>query len=495
MTNPERLSPMSNIIEIRPSASEQLADSHWAVQLGRSLVTNTSISFGAVVVYAAACAWRDRGPEYGDTDGDGDVIRNAAAIPPGGWPALVGCTPQTWRRWRRAAVSANLIEIISDGPGQLLSPIVKREDGEQWARVETAVLFHRELSQRARRVFVAVSLFRQSSGFASMSIRKIGADAGLERRAVQRGLRELATIGVLKPAGRGYMVIKSAPPPDDCDRPVLIKSGPPDDCDRPHLMIATAPPDDCDRPLPDDCDRPLPDDCDRPLKSLTQEPLSSKNFRSLVTQDSARQAARPDIDPGCPFDFELFRSFYPKRGGSQPWKKAVKAANARIKEGAQFSDMIEGARRYAEYCDKDGATGTKYVMQAATFLGPEEHYLAAWTPPFSKAESVNARNAKAAQEFLDSREECGGVLSSEPSPSHPQKELGLLTVIEGSKDARQESTPAPELTPDARRAKIAALEETLSHMKPRDPCFGMFTDDRAEHLAALDGDTERRASA
>ena len=480
MTNPERLSPMSNIIEIRPSASEQLADSHWAVQLGRSLVTNRSISFGAVVVYAATCSWRDRGPKNGYVNDDGDVIRNAAAIPPGGWPALVGCAPQTWRRWREAAVSANLIEIISDGPGQLLSPIVKREAGEQWARVETAVLFHRELSQRARRVFMAVSLFRQSSGFAAMSIRKIGDDAGIERRHVQRALRELETIGVLKPAGRGYMVIKAAPLTGDSSRP------PP--------VIEAAPPGDSSRPLTGDSSRPSPGDSSRPLKSLAQEPLSSKNFRSLVTQDSARQAARPDIDPDCPFDFELFKSVYPKRGGSQPWKKAVKAANARIKEGAQFSDMIEGARRYAEYCDKDGATGTKYVMQAATFLGPEEHYLAAWTPPFSKAESVNARNAKAAQEFLDSREECGGVLSSEPSPSHPQKELGLLTVIEGSKDARQESTPAPELTPDARRVKVAALEELLAPMKHTDAGFTVLTATLDEHLAAL-GDTELRASA
>ena len=86
---------------------------------------------------------------------------------------------------------------------------------------------------------------------------------------------------------------------------------------------------------------------------------------------------------------------------------------------------------------------------------------------------------------------------------HPQNGLVLMRVFEGKKDARQESrhaielagqTPAPEPTPDARRAKMAELEKLLAPMKHTDPCFGMFTDARAEHLAALGGDTEQRAS-
>ena len=54
------------------------------------------------------------------------------------------------------------------------------------------------------------------------------------------------------------------------------------------------------------------------------------------------------------FDFESFKAAYPKRSGSQPWARAVKAANARIKEGATFDAMIDGARRYAEFCDSCG---------------------------------------------------------------------------------------------------------------------------------------------
>ena len=85
--------------------------------------------------------------------------------------------------------------------------------------------------------------------------------------------------------------------------------------------------------------------------------------------------------------FELFKSAYPKRSGSQPWARAIEAANARIKEGAKFTGMIEGARRYATFCDEAGNTGTEYVMQAATFLGPEQHFLEPWTPPASASEA------------------------------------------------------------------------------------------------------------
>ena len=203
-------------LEADSPAFTELCRASWAVQIGRLVITK-SIPFGAVIVYAAACAWRDRGPAFGHPDDEGGFKRTAAAIPPGGWPALAGVTPHTWRRWRAHAVAANLIEILSAGPSQLLRPVAEIEPGEQFARVEIAVLFHRGLSQRARRAFMAVSLFRQSNRFSSVSIRKIGDDAGLERRHVQHALRELESIGALQSGGltrRGihrYLVNKAAP--------------------------------------------------------------------------------------------------------------------------------------------------------------------------------------------------------------------------------------------------------------------------------------------
>ena len=70
---------------------------------------------------------------------------------------------------------------------------------------------------------------------------------------------------------------------------------------------------------------------------------------------TAHLPTRPDEK----LDFESFKEVYPQRSGAQPWAKAVKAANARIKEGAHFSAMIDGARRYAAFCDTAGKTGTE----------------------------------------------------------------------------------------------------------------------------------------
>ena len=81
---------------------------------------------------------------------------------------------------------------------------------------------------------MAVSLFRQSNGFSSVSIQKIGKDARLkQRRHVQYALRELESIGVLQSIGltrrgiRCYMVNKPAAPPVDKSDPLHGHSGHP----------------------------------------------------------------------------------------------------------------------------------------------------------------------------------------------------------------------------------------------------------------------------
>ena len=43
----------------------------------------------------------------------------------------------------------------------------------------------------------------------------------------------------------------------------------------------------------------------------------------------------------------------------------------------------KGAQRYKDHCDRERITGTKFAMQAATFLGPERHFLESWEAPLS----------------------------------------------------------------------------------------------------------------
>jgi hypothetical protein len=72
---------------------------------------------------------------------------------------------------------------------------------------------------------------------------------------------------------------------------------------------------------------------------------------------------------------------YPLRAGSQPMRRAIKAIHARLEEGHTWEEIIAGARRYAAHCDAMEKTGTEFVMQLATFCGPDKHFLQPWSFP------------------------------------------------------------------------------------------------------------------
>ena len=94
------------------------------------------------------------------------------------------------------------------------------------------------------------------------------------------------------------------------------------------------------------------------------------------------------------------KAVYPKRAGSQPWKRAMKAANARMKDGATWTQILDGVRRYAEYCRATDKIGSEYVMMASTFCGPDEHFKQPWDPPASIADRRTRRNLDAVSEVL-----------------------------------------------------------------------------------------------
>ncbi len=73
-------------------------------------------------------------------------------------------------------------------------------------------------------------------------------------------------------------------------------------------------------------------------------------------------------------EFESFWAEYPKREGGNSKKGAYKAWNARLRSGVKAEDMILSAKRYADQMQAKGNVGTSFVKQAATFLGPDEHW-------------------------------------------------------------------------------------------------------------------------
>jgi len=121
-----------------------------------------------------------------------------------------------------------------------------------------------------------------------------------------------------------------------------------------------------------------------------EETEQIKNPSASATP-TRKVVSRGTEDPEWLLDFKLV---YPERSGDQGWRKAVRAANQRIAEGHGPAEFIAGARRYAAFCEASGKTGSEYVKQACTFLGPDKPFLLPWHAP-PKPESAMDRILRA----------------------------------------------------------------------------------------------------
>lgn len=106
--------------------------------------------------------------------------------------------------------------------------------------------------------------------------------------------------------------------------------------------------------------------------------IQSNPIQSNLNQErkTTTAASRPE-----PPEFAEFKAAYPKRGGGNPWPRAIKAIRARLTEGHTWPEIIAGVTRYAAFVRETGREGTEFVMQAATFCGPDKRFLEAWEPP------------------------------------------------------------------------------------------------------------------
>lgn len=82
---------------------------------------------------------------------------------------------------------------------------------------------------------------------------------------------------------------------------------------------------------------------------------------------NTRRAPRSEFD-GYPDDFERFWMVYPRRVDK---RKAFRAWQARLKQGAHAEDMIMAA---AAYASAKAGKDPQYLKHAATFLGPDKAF-------------------------------------------------------------------------------------------------------------------------
>lgn len=143
-----------------------------------------------------------------------------------------------------------------------------------------------------------------------------------------------------------------------------------------------------------------------PTASDKSDHVRPKTTHTEAETDTHTEAEKKNTTAAVPpIEFEDLRRIYPKRAGDQGWSKALKACGARLKEGYSWQEIIAGAERYAIFCRATGKVGTEFAKQAATFVGPEKHFLQPWGLPANKAEVTRNQNVDASLQWLAEQEQ------------------------------------------------------------------------------------------
>lgn len=108
----------------------------------------------------------------------------------------------------------------------------------------------------------------------------------------------------------------------------------------------------------------------------TDKELKDKTLLSGAEKD--QPPTKKNAAGSYPEEFETLWHEYPKREGANPKNKAHSGWKARKLEGVSEEAMLEGTRRYRQYCEMRGQAGTEFVMQAQRFYGKERAFENDW---------------------------------------------------------------------------------------------------------------------
>lgn len=71
--------------------------------------------------------------------------------------------------------------------------------------------------------------------------------------------------------------------------------------------------------------------------------------------------------------FLRFKSAYPKRDGSNPWKPAEKKFEALVKSGIDPEKIVSAAKRFTDEEAARGKVGTQFIPMAVTWLNQKRY--------------------------------------------------------------------------------------------------------------------------
>jgi phage replication O-like protein O len=116
----------------------------------------------------------------------------------------------------------------------------------------------------------------------------------------------------------------------------------------------------------------------------------SRHTKPNKNKTNIDQPSPPNSETQRDDGFELAWTLYPKRAGGNSKKAAQAKWKARTRAGVAPDEILAGVERYANYVRATGKEGTEYVLQAATFFGPNDHWKEEWMIPYGHGQQRNA---------------------------------------------------------------------------------------------------------
>ena len=113
--------------------------------------------------------------------------------------------------------------------------------------------------------------------------------------------------------------------------------------------------------------------------TTNKDSQEERELQTIGSSDDKPEDVSPNTKNKYTVEFEEIWNEKPNRQGANPKRKAFQAYSARLKEGHTTEKMLAGVKRYKQHLEEQQKMNTPFVMQMATFLGPDEHFAEQWT--------------------------------------------------------------------------------------------------------------------
>lgn len=128
-----------------------------------------------------------------------------------------------------------------------------------------------------------------------------------------------------------------------------------------------------------------PGDSPRTGRTLSADNTGTGTGTGTIPTTTTKTTHGPAAVASVADEFEIAWRAYPPRPNNSK-AKALRAYVARRRAGHSAERLLDGVKAYRAYVEREG-TEPRFVKSAATFFGPDEHWLADYTPTTTRGAS------------------------------------------------------------------------------------------------------------